>query len=173
MIPACYMYMLIIAALLLPACGGGSTGQAGTQGQDARGGQGGPGNRGGQPVTVPTTRVERISIQRQVDLSGTLASLDQVRVSSEASGVIESVNAELGQEVRAGQVLIQIDTRELELGLVRVESALRQTEAQLGINSQTESFLRTTRSRLFGPPLPIGTTPEPNLPALRNWSVRD
>jgi RND family efflux transporter MFP subunit len=70
-----------------------------------------------------------------VDLSGTLASPDQVRVSSEANGVIERVNAELGQEVQAGQVLIQLDTRELELALVRAESALRQTEAQLGIDS--------------------------------------
>jgi RND family efflux transporter MFP subunit len=77
--------------------------------------------------------IQRISIQRMVDLSGSLVSPDQVRVSSEVAGVVSSVNAELGQEVQAGHVLIQLDTRELQFALERAESALRQTEAQLGI----------------------------------------
>jgi RND family efflux transporter MFP subunit len=87
------------------------------------------------PVSIQVTPVERISIQRRVDLSGTLASLDQVRVSSEVAGVVRDMNVELGQEVRAGQVIIQLDTQELEFALARAESALRQTEAQLGIDS--------------------------------------
>jgi RND family efflux transporter MFP subunit len=49
--------------------------------------------------------------------------------------MVASVDAELGQEVRVGQVLIQLDTRELQLAVERAESALRQTEAQLGIDS--------------------------------------
>jgi RND family efflux transporter MFP subunit len=74
-----------------------------------------------------------------VDLSGTLVSPDQVRVSGEVSGIVASVAAELGQEVRAGQVLVQLDTRELELALARAESALRQTEAQLGMDGRSNS----------------------------------
>jgi RND family efflux transporter MFP subunit len=70
-----------------------------------------------------------------VDLSGSLISPDQVRVSSEVDGTVASVDADLGQEVQAGQVLIQLDTRELQLAVERAESALRQTEAQLGIDS--------------------------------------
>jgi RND family efflux transporter MFP subunit len=50
-------------------------------------------------------------------------------------GTVASVDAELGQEVRAGQILIQLDTRELQLAVERAESALRQTEAQLGIDN--------------------------------------
>jgi RND family efflux transporter MFP subunit len=68
-----------------------------------------------------------------VDLSGSLISPDQVRVSSEVGGVVSMVNADLGQEVQEGQVLIQLDARELQLALDRAQSALRQTEAQLGV----------------------------------------
>jgi RND family efflux transporter MFP subunit len=41
---------------------------------------------------------------------------------------------ELGQEVAAGQVVVKLDTQELELALQRAISQLKQTEAQLGID---------------------------------------
>jgi RND family efflux transporter MFP subunit len=76
-----------------------------------------------------------MSFQREVDLSGTLLSQDTVRVSAEASGMVKDVLVELGQEVKAGQVLVQLETFELQRALDRAESSLRQTEAQLGIDS--------------------------------------
>jgi RND family efflux transporter MFP subunit len=96
------------------------------------------GGRGGQrqPVSVQTTTVQRIPIQRSVDLSGTLISPDQARVSSEVAGVVREVLVEIGQEVEAGQELVRLDATELKLALDRAESALRQTEAQLGINPE-------------------------------------
>ena len=42
--------------------------------------------------------------------------------------------AELGTEVKAGDVLVRLEPRELQLALDRAESALRQVEAQLGID---------------------------------------
>src|SRR5262245_30587934 len=96
----------------------------------------GQGNRGAgraQAVSVQTTGVERAAIQRTVDLAGTLVSPDQARVSSEVAGVVERVDVQLGQEVRPGQVLAELQSRELQLALDRAESALRQTEAQLGM----------------------------------------
>jgi RND family efflux transporter MFP subunit len=100
------------------------------------GGRGGRGQRaggGGQPVDVRTAPIHRISIQRSVELSGTLVSPDQARVSSEVAGVVRDVLVEIGQEVQVGQELVRLDTTELNLALQRAESALRQTEAQLGI----------------------------------------
>src|SRR2546427_328650 len=91
------------------------------------------GGRGGQAVNARTTTVERISIQRTADLSGTLVSPDQARVSSEVAGIVRDVLVEIGQEVKVGQELVRLDTTELNLALQRAESALRQTEAQLGI----------------------------------------
>ena len=125
------LFPLFSLLLVLPACSGGENPQ------QKGGGQGGQrGGRGrGEAIPVKSTTPQRIGIQRIVDLSGSLVSPDQVRVSSEVDGLVSTVDAELGQEVRAGEILIQIDTRELQLAVERAESALRQTEAQLGVDS--------------------------------------
>ncbi|PYR01533.1 MAG: hypothetical protein DMF97_07355 [Acidobacteria bacterium] len=99
-----------------------------------------PGNAGtgrggrGAAVATETTGLQRISIQRQVDLSGTLLSPDQAKVSSEVAGIVVDVPVQLGSEVRAGDPLVRLEPRELQLALERAESALRQIEAQLGID---------------------------------------
>src|SRR6267378_3624116 len=93
------------------------------------------GGRGGQLVNARTTTVQRISVQRTADLSGTMVSPDQARVSSEVAGIVRDVLVEIGQEVKVLQELVRLDTVELNLALERAESALRQTEAQLGIDS--------------------------------------
>ena len=107
-------------------------------GQRNRGPQGRPGadrqQQRTQSVSVQTTTPQRISIQREVDLSGTLVSPDQARVSSEVAGKVLDVLVEIGQDVNAGQELVRLDTTELNLALERAESALRQTEAQLGVD---------------------------------------
>jgi RND family efflux transporter MFP subunit len=124
---------LLTLFLVLQACSGNGASQEKNQGGGQRGKQGGRGR--GEAVQVKSTAPQRIAIQRIVDLSGSLASPDQVRVSSEVDGTVATVDAELGQEVRAGEILIQLDTRELQLAVERAESALRQTEAQLGVDS--------------------------------------
>ena len=118
---------LLLLAALAGACE--KTGQA-----SAPGGRGGRGGRGGAAVPTETATLQRISIQRQVDLSGTLLSPDQARVSNEVAGIVLQVPVELGSEVRAGDVLVRIEPRELQIALDRAESALRMTEAQLGID---------------------------------------
>jgi RND family efflux transporter MFP subunit len=133
--PFLYLVLLSLLILGLQSCGGnGEAQQKSASGAPnaARGGRG----RGGEAVQVRSTRPQRIAIQRVVDLSGSLISPDQVRVSSEVDGTVAEVNADLGQEVRQGQILIQLDTRELQLAVERAESALRQTEAQLGIDNE-------------------------------------
>lgn len=93
--------------------------------------------RGGGPraaVAVETVvPVQRISVQRQVDLSGTLLSPDQAKVSSEVAGVVRDVPVQLGTIVKQGDLLVRLDSRELEFALDRAESALNQVNAQLGI----------------------------------------
>jgi RND family efflux transporter MFP subunit len=122
------------AALTLACFGLALAGCNSTSGQvEAGGGRGGRGG-GGQPVHVDTAPLQHISVERRVDLSGTLVSPDQARVSSEVAGIIMSVPVQLGSEVRVGDVLVNLEPRELTLALDRAESALRQVEAQLGID---------------------------------------
>jgi RND family efflux transporter MFP subunit len=103
-----------------------------TSGQTNAGG-GGRGGRG-QAVGIETTTVQRMSVQREVDLSGTLLSPDQAKISSEVAGIIREVPVQLGTEVRRGDVLVRLEPSELKFALDRAESALRQVEAQLGID---------------------------------------
>jgi membrane fusion protein, multidrug efflux system len=119
---------LLASSVLLAACNG--SGEA-----NGLGGRGGRGGRGGGPaVRVESTTLQHISLERRVDLSGTLVSPDQARVSSEVAGIIRDVPVQLGTEVRVGDPLVRIEPRELTFALERAESALRQVEAQLGID---------------------------------------
>jgi len=108
------------------------TGEVAAAGGGGRGGRGGRG--GGGTIAVQTTNVQRMSIQRQVDLAGTLLSPDMAKISSEVAGRVHEVPVQLGTEVRAGDVLVRIEPQELKLALDRAESQLRQIEAQLGID---------------------------------------
>jgi membrane fusion protein, multidrug efflux system len=100
-------------------------------------GAGAPGRKGGggPAVEVKTTTVQRMSVQRMIDLAGSLLSPDQAKVSSEVAGVVRQVLVEIGTEVRAGQPLVHLEPRELDLALARAESSMRQTYAQLGIHA--------------------------------------
>jgi RND family efflux transporter MFP subunit len=75
-----------------------------------------------------------MSVQRRVDLSGTLLSPEQAKISSEVAGIVREVRVQLGTEVKAGDVLVRLEPSELKFALDRAESALRQVEAQLGID---------------------------------------
>ncbi len=117
---------LVIAALapLMPvmtACGGGES-----QTRTAA--------KGANAVHIEITSVQRITVQRQVELAGTLVSPDQAKVSSEVGGVVREVLVELGHEIKPGQVLVKLEPQELELALRQSESLLHQTEAQLGMD---------------------------------------
>ena len=121
--------MIVAAALAAAAC-------ERTAGQGAGPGGGRSGGRGGRgsAVATETTPVQTMSVQREVDLSGTLLSPEQAKISSEVAGIIREVRVQLGTEVRAGDVLVRLEPSELKFALDRAESALRQVEAQLGID---------------------------------------
>jgi RND family efflux transporter MFP subunit len=119
-----FSLFLILAAGFSPGCNKDQAAPQARKGAGAR-----------RPaVQIQTTTIHRIAIQRQVDLAGTLVSPDQAKVSSEVAGIVRQVLVEIGQEVQTNQVLVKLDPRELELALQRAESALHQTEAQLGID---------------------------------------
>ena len=129
---------LLCAVLAVSNCGGNSAPQssqaAGQSGQRGQNGQRGSRGAASAAIEVRSTGIQRISIQRQIELSGNLASIDQVKVSTEVAGTVIYANIDLGKEVRAGEVLVKLDDRELQLARDRAESALKQTEAQLGLD---------------------------------------
>jgi RND family efflux transporter MFP subunit len=128
--------ILMLMMLSAVSCNNGSPsngkGPGGEMSAGKKGRPGGPGKMA--EVSIQTADIQKIAIQREVELAGSLVSSDQAKVSSEVAGVVRQVLVELGQEVSVGQILVKLDTQELELALQRAQSQLRQTEAQLGIN---------------------------------------
>ena len=121
--------MILAAGIAATACESTSGQAAGSTG-----GRSGRGSGRGNAVATQTASVQRMSVQREVDLSGTLLSPEQAKISSEVAGIVREVRMQLGTEVKAGDVLVRLEPSELQFALDRAESALRQVEAQLGID---------------------------------------
>src|SRR5207245_4033707 len=129
------LYCVGISALLAVS---GCSQQGAPKDQKGFGQRGGRGGQGGSVVNIRTTTLQRISLQRTADLSGTLVSPDQARVSSEVAGVVRHVLVEIGQEVKVGQELVNMDTVELDLAVQRAVSSVRHAEAEVGIECSRE-----------------------------------
>ena len=84
-------------------------------------------------IQVATAPVVERSTNRGVEVVGSLEAQDQVTVSSQGSGNLESISVDLGSPVSRGQVIARIDQRELKLKRDQAEAALHQAEAKLGI----------------------------------------
>jgi membrane fusion protein, multidrug efflux system len=121
--------MILAAGIAATACESTSGQAAGSAA-----GRSGRGGGRGAAVATQTATVQRMNVQREVDLSGTLLSPEQAKISSEVAGIVREVRMQLGTEVKAGDVLARLEPSELQFALDRAESALRQVEAQLGID---------------------------------------
>ncbi len=80
------------------------------------------------PVQVATARLDTVKVA--VSLSGVLAPNKTANVFTKLSGVVERVTADVGDEVAAGQLLLELDTRELEAQLKQAEAAIALARAQ-------------------------------------------
>ncbi|ARO14771.1 NolF secretion protein [Ketogulonicigenium robustum] len=70
-------------------------------------------------------------LQRQVKVTGAVAPANSVAFSSEASGVVESVSVRVGDQVKAGDVLVQVNVEALTLQLNLARSNADATRVQL------------------------------------------
>jgi multidrug efflux pump subunit AcrA (membrane-fusion protein) len=108
----------LASILLATACSKSETAQA--KGSDAA------------ARSVSVASVQKDSVRRTIDVVGTLAAVDQVTVSSEADGRVKAILADLGDRVREGQVLIQLDSEKQQYTLEQQQAALARTLAQYG-----------------------------------------
>jgi RND family efflux transporter MFP subunit len=90
------------------------------------------------PVQVQTVRVQSEKVRRTVDLVGTLEGQHEVTVSSEVSGRVIAIHADLGDRVKQGQPLVDIDTKEFVLAIDRQQAALMQVLASLGMAGEND-----------------------------------
>jgi RND family efflux transporter MFP subunit len=90
------------------------------------------------PVAVQALQVQQDKVQRTVELVGTLEGEREVTVSSEVTGRVIAVHADLGDQVKQGQVLVEVDVREFTMAVERQQAALQQVLASLGLSKETD-----------------------------------
>ncbi|MDX2033376.1 MAG: efflux RND transporter periplasmic adaptor subunit [Blastocatellia bacterium] len=120
---------LLTAALLLAGCGkkeGGSEARAATPG-------GGAAATPAPAVEASTAAAITRSVQRGVEVVGSLAADEEVVISAQAPGELSALNVDFGSYVAQGQVIAQIDQRDAKLRVEQAEAALKQTLARLGM----------------------------------------
>jgi RND family efflux transporter MFP subunit len=90
------------------------------------------------PKQVKVELVRKDSVRRSVDVVGTLAAVDQVTISSEADGKVRRILADLGDRVKAGQVLIELDSEKQQYTYEQQQAALARSLAQYGATDPKE-----------------------------------
>jgi len=77
---------------------------------------------------IPVSRGDITSV---VSASGTVLPERQTNLTFQGGGTITSVPVQVGDQVKVGQVLAQLDAKDLELSIRQAQIGVRQAEAQL------------------------------------------
>ncbi len=109
----------------VPANGGPPGGGSGAGGGSRRFG----GGNGVQPVSVRSARQQDIRVT--VNAIGSLSASNTAVVHAQVSGVLQSIRFQEGQQVKAGQLLAQIDPRAFAATATQAEGSLARDTAQL------------------------------------------
>jgi len=97
------------------------------------------------PAEVRVARAETRRVARTISVTGSLAPDEMVTVSNQVAGLLEVVRVDFGQQVRAGEVIAELDTSELQLQLDRARASLAQALARIGLApDQDEAAVETT-----------------------------
>jgi len=117
---------LALPLVLTSACSRNPNAQAGTRDEPA------------EARAVMTEQVRRQEIRRAVDVTGTLAAADQVTISSQSEGAVSRIAVDLGDRIRAGQVMVELDREKLQYSLDQQRAALARALARYGANGPGE-----------------------------------
>lgn len=108
----CLLIAVLVSALMLAGCGSKKAPMS-------------------PPVPVATGKVVVRSEPLSLNAVGTVEPIEAVSVKAQVGGVITKVDFSEGQNVRAGQLLIQIDPRPFKASLDAAEAQLAKDKAQL------------------------------------------
>jgi multidrug efflux pump subunit AcrA (membrane-fusion protein) len=94
-----------------------------------------------QPSAVPVTlaRIVPRKVQRSVQVVGTFSGYDEATIMAEVSGRVAKVLHEVGDVVRPGDVLLEIDPTDYELAVEEMRRGLELEAARIGIPAPPEA----------------------------------
>ena len=80
---------------------------------------------------VRTVTVTRKDLEQHILASGRVRVSTRVQVSAQSPGLVQAVNVREGQQVKAGEVLIQIDDAEARAAVIEANAAVSQANARM------------------------------------------
>ena len=113
---------LLALALGLAACKGGPEGDTGKDGKEQA-------DKGPEAVPVEVAALARRPIAASYNGTAALEARGEAQVVAKTSGIALAVLADVGQQVRAGQVLVRIDRDRATLQVAQSEAQVRKLEA--------------------------------------------
>jgi HlyD family secretion protein len=123
-----------------PAQAGGVT----SAGGGGKGSGGGP--KGPQAVPVLATVVGTRAMRQTLEVTGSLKTDDDVQIGSRIAGKVVRVTAKEGDRVGQGQVLVQLDDRELRAQIARARGILTGAQAKLSL-ARNQATWKDTAAR--------------------------
>lgn len=96
-------------------------------------------------LTVTVAKTKEGHLSKQVEISGVLTPDQTVNVFSELAGHAVKVTAQVGDTVKQGQLLVQIDTRQLQAQLAQAKAAMQSVEDQA---AQAKIGIETAKANL-------------------------
>lgn len=100
-----------------------------------------------QPGTGPTYRVSPQPISASISLSGKVEPLKEVSVISPFTGKVKEKRFEYGQEVAKGDLLISMDTRELEVQIREAKAGFIKSQQEFGEVNAWETSPEVSRAK--------------------------
>ena len=116
------------AGIAGPAAGASAPAGSASGAPGAAGRRFGPGNRA-QPVSVVAVRQQDMRVL--VNAIGNVTALNTAVVRARVDGELRSIRFKEGQQVKAGQLLVEIDPRSFEVALALAQATLARDQAQL------------------------------------------
>lgn len=125
--PAARALGLLLGAVLLAAMPGCSGEEGNAAGKEAAAAE-------AEPVPVTVVPAKSDSVQRSVEVVGTLFGQEDTYISNKIPGRITSIFVDVGDRVAPGQALAQLLKNDYQLGLNEKQALLEESLAALGVN---------------------------------------
>jgi RND family efflux transporter MFP subunit len=93
--------------------------------------------RGG-PVPVTVASLERRPVEKSVEAVGTLHGWDDVTIGSKREGRVARIRHDMGDHVKPGELLVELETVDAELSVRQAERRLQSELAKLGLKELPE-----------------------------------
>src|SRR5262249_54151826 len=95
------------------------------------------------PVAVTVVDLQRRNVERAIEIEGTLKAWEEVSISAKKGGRVMRVAHDMGDRVKPGEVLVELDPVDAALAVRQAEARYIGELAKLGITrKQAEEFVK-------------------------------